>query len=101
MTPRRRFLYLAAGAVALLAASRIAWAQAYPTRPVRIIAPRPPSAAIVPLHQESWHPDRIFRPPGVPFLKQGPLPDVIFGKRSIPLGRKRFGSPTGSGNVLV
>jgi tripartite-type tricarboxylate transporter receptor subunit TctC len=36
--PRRRhFLHLAAGAVALPAVSRIAWAQAYPTRPVRII----------------------------------------------------------------
>src|SRR5262245_48329963 len=35
--PRRRFLHLAAGAAALPAASRIAWAQTYPTRPVRII----------------------------------------------------------------
>ena len=35
--PRRRFLHLAAGAAALPAVSRIAWAQAYPTRPVRII----------------------------------------------------------------
>ena len=35
--PRRRFLHLAAGAAALPALSRIAWAQAYPTRPVRII----------------------------------------------------------------
>src|SRR6266481_7415790 len=35
--PRRRFLHLAAGAVALPAASRIASAQSYPTRPVRII----------------------------------------------------------------
>jgi tripartite-type tricarboxylate transporter receptor subunit TctC len=35
--PRRRCLYLAAGAVALPAVSRIAKAQAYPTRPVRII----------------------------------------------------------------
>src|SRR5262249_3877788 len=35
--PRRKFLHLAAGAAALPAASRIAWAQAYPTRPVRII----------------------------------------------------------------
>src|SRR5262245_8336975 len=35
--PRRRFLQLAAGAAALPAASRFAWAQAYPTRPVRII----------------------------------------------------------------
>jgi tripartite-type tricarboxylate transporter receptor subunit TctC len=36
--PRRQFLHLAAGAIALPAASRIAWAQTYPTRPVRIIA---------------------------------------------------------------
>jgi tripartite-type tricarboxylate transporter receptor subunit TctC len=36
---RRRFLYLAAGAAALPAASRIAMAQAYPSRPVRLIAP--------------------------------------------------------------
>ena len=35
--PRRKFLYLAAGAAALPAVSRIAGAQAYPTRPVRII----------------------------------------------------------------
>ena len=34
--PRRQFLHLAAGAAALPAVSRIAWAQAYPTRPVRI-----------------------------------------------------------------
>jgi tripartite-type tricarboxylate transporter receptor subunit TctC len=38
--PRRSFLHLAAGAVALPAVSRIARAaQAYPTRPVRIIVP--------------------------------------------------------------
>jgi tripartite-type tricarboxylate transporter receptor subunit TctC len=35
--PRRRFLSLAAGAAALPAASRIARAQSYPTRPVRLI----------------------------------------------------------------
>ena len=35
---RRRFLRLAASAAALPALSRIAWAQAYPTRPVRIIS---------------------------------------------------------------
>ena len=33
---RRQFLHLAAGAAALPAVSRIAWAQAYPSRPVRI-----------------------------------------------------------------
>jgi tripartite-type tricarboxylate transporter receptor subunit TctC len=35
--PRRKFLHLAAGAAALPLASRIARAQAYPTRPVRLI----------------------------------------------------------------
>jgi len=35
--PRRRFLHLAAGAAALPAVSRIARAQAYPTRPVRFV----------------------------------------------------------------
>jgi tripartite-type tricarboxylate transporter receptor subunit TctC len=43
--PRRNFLRLAAGAAALPAASRIVWAQTYPTRPVRIIAPTAPAGA--------------------------------------------------------
>jgi tripartite-type tricarboxylate transporter receptor subunit TctC len=34
---RRQFLHLAAGAAVLPAVSRLAWAQSYPTRPVRII----------------------------------------------------------------
>src|SRR5260221_11403910 len=34
---RRQFLHLAAGAATLPAVSRFAWAQAYPTRPVRLI----------------------------------------------------------------
>ena len=37
--PRRNFLHLAAGAATLPSMSRFAWAQAYPTRPVRIIVP--------------------------------------------------------------
>src|SRR5438477_8771802 len=41
--PRRQFLHLAAGAAALPAVSRIARAQAYPTRPVRIIVPVAPA----------------------------------------------------------
>ena len=35
--PRRQFLHLAAGAAALPALSPTAWAQTYPTRPVRLI----------------------------------------------------------------
>ena len=40
--PRRNFLHLAAGATALPVLSRIARAQAYPTRPVRLIVGWPP-----------------------------------------------------------
>jgi tripartite-type tricarboxylate transporter receptor subunit TctC len=40
--PRRQFLHLAAGAGALSAMSRIARAQAYPTRPITIVVPFPP-----------------------------------------------------------
>src|SRR5262245_58481635 len=39
---RRQFLHLAAGAAALSAVARVAWAQTYPTRPVRIIVGFPP-----------------------------------------------------------
>src|SRR6516165_4069515 len=35
--PRRRFLHLAVGAAALPAVSRVATAQTYPTRPVRLV----------------------------------------------------------------
>ena len=43
--PRRNFLHLAAGAAALPAVSRVARAQAYPTRPVRLIVPVAPVGA--------------------------------------------------------
>ena len=43
--PRRNFLHLAAGAAALTALSRTASAQAYPTRPVRLIVPFGPAGA--------------------------------------------------------
>ena len=42
---RRQFLHLAAGAAALPAISRIAWAQAYPSRPVRVIVGFPAGGA--------------------------------------------------------
>src|SRR5262245_13440314 len=43
--PRRQLLHLAAGAAALPAFSRTAWAQAYPTRPVRLIIGYAPGAS--------------------------------------------------------
>ena len=42
---RRQFLHLAAGAAALPVASRVAWAQTYPARPVRIIVTTTPGGA--------------------------------------------------------
>jgi tripartite-type tricarboxylate transporter receptor subunit TctC len=62
--PRRQFLHLAAGAAALLAVSRIAKAQAYPTRPVRIIVGFPPggSADILARLVGQWLSDRLGQP---------------------------------------
>lgn len=43
--PRRRFLHVTAGTVVLPAFSRIATAQAYPTRPVRLLVGFPPGGS--------------------------------------------------------
>jgi tripartite-type tricarboxylate transporter receptor subunit TctC len=48
--PRRHFLHMATGAAALSAMPRIATAQAYPSRPVRIIVGLPPAALQTFLH---------------------------------------------------
>jgi tripartite-type tricarboxylate transporter receptor subunit TctC len=62
--PRRTFLHLAAGAVALPAVPSIARAQAYPSRPVRIIVGFPPGggADIVARLIAQWLSERLGQP---------------------------------------
>src|SRR5215468_1919428 len=61
---RRKFLHLAAGAAALPAVSRIAWAQTYPSRPVHLIVGAPPGGAadIVARLMSQWLSERFGRP---------------------------------------
>jgi tripartite-type tricarboxylate transporter receptor subunit TctC len=62
--PRRNFLHLASGAAALPAVSRFAWAQAYPTRPVRLIEGFGAGSAadIVARLMGQWLSERLGRP---------------------------------------
>src|SRR5262245_36382960 len=62
--PRRSFLHLAAGAAALPALSRIAGAQAYPSRPVRLIVAGAPAATpdILGRLIGQWLSERLGRP---------------------------------------
>src|SRR5262247_860745 len=59
--PRRKFLHLAASAAALPAVSRFARAQAYPSRPVRIIVPFTPAGStdIVARLMGQWLSERL------------------------------------------
>jgi tripartite-type tricarboxylate transporter receptor subunit TctC len=62
--PRRQFLHLAASAAAALALSRVAWAQAYPSRPVRLIVPGAPAGApdILARLMGQWLSERLGHP---------------------------------------
>ena len=62
--PRRKFLHVAAGAAALPVVSRFAWAQAYPSRPVRIIVASTPGSApdILTRLMGQWLSERLGQP---------------------------------------
>jgi tripartite-type tricarboxylate transporter receptor subunit TctC len=62
--PRRQFLHLAASAAALPAASRIASAQSYPTRPVRWIVGYAPGGGndILARMMSQWLSERLGQP---------------------------------------
>jgi hypothetical protein len=61
---RRQFLHLAASAAALPALSRLAWAQGYPARPVRLIVPIAPGGAqdILARVMGQWLSERLDQP---------------------------------------
>src|SRR2546423_10337122 len=61
---RRQFLRLAAGGFALPALLRMAWAQNYPSRPVRIMvgAPAGGTADILPRLMAQWLSERLGHP---------------------------------------
>ena len=61
---RRRFLQLAAGTAALPVLARIAWAEAYPARPVRVVVGAPPGGGhdIVARLMAQWLSERLGQP---------------------------------------
>jgi tripartite-type tricarboxylate transporter receptor subunit TctC len=62
--PRRKFLHLAAGVAALQAVSHVAWAQAYPSRPVHLILTTTPGgpADVVARIIGQWLSERLGQP---------------------------------------
>jgi tripartite-type tricarboxylate transporter receptor subunit TctC len=87
--PRRRFLSLAAGAAALPAVSRVAWAQADPSRPVTVIVPLAAGGLNDTLARILA--ERMRRPLGQPVIVE----NVSGADGSIGLGRTARARPDG------
>jgi hypothetical protein len=85
---RRQFLHLAAGAAALPAASRIARAQTYPSRPITIIAPAPAGGGTDTIARIIAEPMRV--PLGRPII----IENVSGANGSIGVGRVARAAPT-------
>jgi hypothetical protein len=87
--PRRRVLSLAAGAAAMPAVSRIAWAQAYPTRPITMIVPGTAEAlAAAPVAR------RLARLPDVPLAPARVAAGPFSGRSCLVLLHSDFDSLT-------
>jgi tripartite-type tricarboxylate transporter receptor subunit TctC len=87
--PRRQFLHLAAGAAALRATPRTAWAQTYPTHPVTIIVPYPAGGGADEVSRVMTERMRTFL--GRPVI----IENVAGASGSIGLGRVARAAPDG------
>jgi tripartite-type tricarboxylate transporter receptor subunit TctC len=87
--PRRKFLHLAAGAAALPAVSRIAMAQTYPSRPVRVIVPFAPGGITDVVARI------ISRKVGEQLGKQFFVENIVGGSGNVGMGQAARAAPDG------
>src|SRR2546421_7957056 len=102
--PRRKFLYLAAGAAALPTVSRVGWTQAYPSRPVRIVVTFPAGSTsdILARPMAQWLQERLGQPfvvdnrprAGGTIGTEAGLPSSPDGYKLLPISRAPKNQPT-------
>jgi tripartite-type tricarboxylate transporter receptor subunit TctC len=92
---RRQFLHLAAGAAALPVVSRIARAQAYPSRPVRIIVPSAPGG------QDDFSARLIARKLSERLGREYRVENMPGGSSNLGLGRAAESAPDGYTMLLL
>jgi tripartite-type tricarboxylate transporter receptor subunit TctC len=92
--PRRSILSLAVGSAALPAASRIAWGQAYPSRPITLVVPFAPGGATDVIGRVMA--GRLRAPLGQPVI----IENVAGANGSIGVGRVARATPDGYTLVL-
>src|SRR5262245_31528288 len=88
---RRQFLHLAAGAAAMPAVSRIARAQAYPSRPVRWIVPYTPGGSA----------DMVARVIGRWFTEKLGQPFMIEAGAAVNVGAELVATASADGHTLL